>query len=239
MGKLTVRFVGLCTHIRFAEISNDPLLPPHRVVLVVADEDVLLGHQVGKHEPVLIRPHQRPDDVRGQRVRVSNAVPGTAVTYDATFLEGPTCVPSLRALTPGLTNDDLDPHVVKEGDEAAAQFDVTRGCFRAQRDETSGAISTWVEIETDGPPELVIESLPDGEEIGSLPLEGDEVEISFGNRDVDSARESRDDFFWHYKILKEMPHDPGRPNPTNRSFRPTKTFDVEINGPGCSNSTWP
>jgi hypothetical protein len=222
--KLTIRFAGICTHFRQGMVAG----VPHRVVLpdasrfitdlvIVAEAPVaapilyfLMPHfpqlEVWKSRvPLNVPPFEESgsmavkdgDILTGIRLQVANAVDREIIyaSEDAT--------PRLSSFVQSYT---FSPDVVLNG-RAACYFDLFGGRIFSTV-ATGGATQTFVEINTDGPPELLVTPLSSSTSsitAASLVL-GDEPEVTLIVKNLEAADRERKldhqggafDFLLHY-----------------------------------------
>ena len=247
MGQITVKFSGICTHIRdaiFDDAVSPATMPPHRVVLVHGESGAYFEAQqqsVPPHMPLLrIDPRsllqplpyipglqlQIPGAwlLQGVRLRVANAVSDQPLRYDSTWDE---IMPSLTFYA-GMSNPPLtlDAEVVT-GEIAACYFDVDCGDFTTKYiDANDYAAKAVLTVQTDGPPQLEITRFFDQRRT-LLPLPDD---IAIVVENVGETKDTDWDFLLHYLVAQTIP-----PTAT-----PPPVRDVPSGiGAGCSNSSYP
>lgn len=246
MGKITIQFVGICTHIK-------DLVPgvPHRVVMVHEDEAVVLnGFPVHSHAakltlsrgevlngsgPLPTLPHRL---VLSIKPRDGEGPP----TYDPNYQ----CIYSLSRLA-GAAVTLSDKVVIDQSPPASIYFDVTQGHFSAgfaTKEGAKGAIGAVLVVETDGDPVLVITEMDDDKPPLEIVLSTDSI-LSVCNEAIadGTGTHINADFLLHYLTTHAIP--PGDPFPVQTPTRCTALPDFPIKdpswelGPGCSNSQYP
>lgn len=221
--KLTIRFAGICTHYRYGTAAG----VPHRVVLPDASRfitDLVTVAESPVPQPILyyLMPHfpqlelvgggvaldvppfeqngsmavKEGDVMVGIRLQVTNAI-------DRTMSYADDGTPKLAAFVHGYT---FSPDVVLNG-RAACYFDLYGGKVYS-REVTGGARQTFIEIATDGPPELLVTPLA----ASTLPITaarlllGNEPEVTLVVKNLEVADRERKldhqggafDFLLHY-----------------------------------------
>jgi hypothetical protein len=219
--KLTVRFAGICTHFRYGVVPG----VPHRVVLPDASRfttGFVSVDQAPVQHPILyyLMPHfaqleagSRPLDVppftrgggmpvkngdvrAGIRLQVLNAIDrGMTYSGDAT--------PSLASFVHNYT---FSTDVVLNG-RATVYFDLYGGAVHSIQ-APGGASQTFVEVTTDGPPELLVTPLTSSDvPVAAQRLRlGEEGEITLNVKNLEAAGQERSlahqcgafDFLLHY-----------------------------------------
>lgn len=244
---VTVRFVGICTHISQKTL---PALPAkQRVVLVNARrENDVRGLLIAPHLPGLqIGGVQRELDGCTLRLRTASA-PSTLLITD-TFLALPNLTELVGALT---TLGEPSAEVVLHADRehSLGYFDIDFGTLRACQDTNGAAVAT-LEVESPDPIWLEIEKW-DGSEVEVIELPRNEI-VWIGNvdavppnavgpvdPDVPFLRNEFPfrDFLLHYRTAATMPAAPQIP----QSFQLPQCPFVQVFatvGVGCSNSNYP
>ena len=250
MSKITVNFIGVCTHMNWTQTEphftrktvlvnawngtqiDQRWIPPHK-----AELRVLLADVVPPSSP----PSERDGDVaiyelRGVLLRIEAAVGD--FQYDPSYF---TCVPSLEKLTPTIGRPS---QTVVDGNlpvDVAAAVLTTAGTMHGGRTVTGAAVAWWA-VETSGtdPVALTMIGFDDRLEAIIRVREGSTVTVAnIGDKKIDSL----DDFLLHYKTAERVPENPGLPSfpPFRCAVIPdheTIPHPVTI-GPGCSNSGYP
>lgn len=235
MGKLTVYFVGVCSHLR----EHTSGATEHRVVLInAAKDDVINGKSIHGHHAWLRYPATpKEKGMRLEGVRITANALDTGVFYDDSFFKG---IPRLTDFAPDLP--PLSPEIVNGNrpELVAAYFDA-KGHFSAGVDD-NGASVAILNVSTNGDPVLRIETFPDTS--GQTTVE--EIHLPNGARiQIENlgpgGPADRDwDFLLSFKIATSIPKDATWP-----TQRADCDFDVELPfphntvGPGCSNSNYP
>ncbi|MEA2328989.1 MAG: hypothetical protein QOE68_3948 [Thermoanaerobaculia bacterium] len=206
-GKVTVTFRGICTHFHHNFVPGFP----HRVVLPDASS-VNFG-EVRTLEtltstfgppayyytiPHFAFIHPNPmgcegDDagflLAGARVSIANAVEG-AVEYDASFRK------LIHSLSEFVSDYEPSNNVVSER-KAACHFNVTSGKVWAV--EEKGVSRVMIEIKTDGPPILSVDSLRPGLwEVLRFTLDND-AKLTVANLELERRDDAPSfDYLLHY-----------------------------------------
>lgn len=214
--KLTIRFAGICTHFRYGVAAG----VPHRVVLPDATRfttDLVTVEESPVPQPVLyyLLPHFGQLEVEGRKVALNvppfvkdgDIVSGirlqvvNAVDREMNYADDETH--KLKEFVPNYT---LSNDVVLNG-RAACYFDLYGGNV-SSRLVKGGASQTFVEMTTDGPPELLVTPLASATtpvRSARLPL-GDDLEIMLDVKNLEAADQERRldhqggafDFLLHY-----------------------------------------
>lgn len=228
MGKLILRFIGLAVHF---DQNDAPRLPVHHRVVFLANPglEVLFERAIQPHQPRLHFPN-------GPRLELSHVVmsvenpAGSRFQKDETFLK----VPRLTSNGPRLP---LKTEVVYEKQPPAmAYFDTDHGLLSACT-TPRGAIGTRLEIETDGPPTLVLTSF-DGKHRMPFQFERDEAVLSITNV-ANDEKDDEFDFLLSYRVLATLPVAPFIPAKPERDLPECDPGPGGDLGPACSNSSYP
>lgn len=228
--RLTVHFLGICTHVWWEGIS------PRMVLVNAKNNTPVKEHNIESHVPTLriaardivdLDPQRWPGtsgtilewELDGARLRIENGA-----TPFQRHSSVDLCMPSLAKLDP-----DIGPPskaAVEAGDPALVSciFELTHGELRCAVLREDGAAFSRLRTETDGQPRLSITSFRSGE-TRTLTLQ-DGAEITIANLGV---AEAAADFFLHYTLAETMPARLVGPGPRDSSCR--------VNAPGPA--TWP
>ena len=236
MGKLTVFFVGICSHVKDG-LSGEV---PHRVVLFNWNQDGVINDRPIKAHRAALR--ILPEDILGGGDEVDEPLTGVTITVKDTphapayENDYHTCLPRLSSFVPPGPME-LSDEVVrgKNANLIAAYFDAP-GTFTAGRGEKGCAI-TVMTVQTPNAPVLQLESF-DGA-VRTIEL-NDEARIQVENIEPDQPGIENDwDFLVHFKIFTDIPSDAQVPRDV-RGCKPVVgiPFPATV-GPGCSNSAYP
>ena len=221
--KLTIRFAGICTHFRYGVAAG----VPHRVVLPDASRfttDLVIVEDSPVPEPVLyyLLPHFGQLEVEGGKVALN--VPafekrGSMAVKDGDIVGG-VRLQVANAIDREMNYADDDTHKLQDfvpnyalanevvlNGRATCYFDLYGGNV-SSRLVRGGARQTFVEMTTDGPPELLVTSLAAATipvRSARLPL-GDDLEVMLDVKNLEAVDQERHldhqggafDFLLHY-----------------------------------------
>lgn len=230
MGKLTIYFVGICTHFP----SKHPG-PYHRVVLVNAShgyKDISEHHARFRVDPEFIVRGTVPQ-LDGVSISIDHVEHN--VRYDDDYS---TCVPHLTRCTK--EHIDPEPKVIDDGDpdKALLYFDFAGGNFSAGKAGGGEAVAC-VEVTTSQTnPTLTIKPFGGGAPHTLELRDGAEIQIENVGAKTDDDR----DFLLHFRTMKREPQDADWPKEIECAKTITLPFDLDppnTVGPGCSNSSYP
>ena len=236
MGKLTVYFVGICSHIK----DNQSGEVPHRVVLHNwSKDDEINGRFIKEHRAAL---KILPQNLLGGGEAVDIPLAGVTITVNGTAPE-PTYEDNLRPCLPHLKDFvsgpmQLSDEVVngKKANLVAAYFDAN-GHFKARKGEKGCAI-TIMTVDTNGNPVVQLTNF-DGTTQPPIELT-DHARIQIENIEPGPSTIENDwDFLVHFKIFTTIPVDTRVPTKVD-GCKPAEGVPYPPTvGPGCSNSAYP
>lgn len=228
MAKITVYFVGICTHVRLQEP-----MPIHRVLLVDAWQgDTIDGHPIDPHEARLWLNARQRLPLKGVSITLNSARSGA--TYDRTF---DTCVERARDYVSGqdLSPDDkaLQP---SDPGRIAAIFSCG-GHYSGGIDDHKASVAK-LEVDTgDQPPVLTITPFGSEQSQEIELYDGDNLQIE--NLGRTSTDDHDYDFLLHYRVGTDIPSKPDWPKESKRCSEIVVPYPHNTTGPGCANSTYP
>ena len=231
MGRITVVFHGVCTHLK-----NELQDVPHRVVLVETDEiRHIHGDVIAPHKPSLESEHVKNGTLPRPASRLTLTI-SNAVKDPISYTDCYNCaIWPLKQYT-GDPSLGLNLAVV-DGKKAPGSiyFDAPDGTFEAYLTKGGASVAKLI-VETDGDPVLQIESW-DRPSISSVEFEDDAV-LDVKNVSTPGHENDRD-FVLHYlttdRSFDKYPKDPA----PCTEYCSTKEDDYIDLGPGCSNSNYP
>lgn len=246
MNHVTVRFIGICTHLSQSTLSSIPpakpseLLPKQRVVLVNASH----GRRVSE---TLIPPHTAFLAVGEKQIALAGCTVRLRTEGSSSLplerTESFDLLPNLDSLMKSLaTLGEPSAAVVLDRDsrQSACYFEIDFGTLSACKDQNGAAVAT-LEVDSPDPITLEITSWDGSSPATSYPLPSDTV-VWVVNTDDPSSGTTSDypyvDFLLHYTTAGTMPNTPQVPHaillPRCPFEHPYRTV-----GAGCSNSNYP
>lgn len=243
--KITVEFVGVCTHVRRPRwppaLGNWPLTVPHRVLLPKNPGMPPFPDDIPPHVPIITgipdanyRGLLQPQDngrflIRGAALSIS--VPGPKeVGYDSTW----SIIPQMQA--DGRPSVDADLCVLDRNREVHGVFDVDAGTFSACCG-TQGAAAARLTIDGVSSAELIVRSIRTGTSIPPVALP-DGSFITVLHRSTEPGSDDSDHFALHFVLAASLPADKPLGNST-KCGEPRCPADIDDLGPGCSNTDYP
>ena len=242
MDKLTVDFIGICTHI----LTNEETWPhPHRVVLprsaahhphtgflIIAKTDTSQDVQAFARELHGALGYSETADayqltLQGVELAVDNGT-GDYAWDDKTFRCGIFSVQDFAGGQPlGKPNEDVARRRFKH--RAHAYFDIPSGLLSAKRvDESSAAV---LDVNTTAAPRLRAKSFEGNHEAVLELRSGAAIQITHTTHDSDDRH-----FLMHFELASNPVNDPTYPTEPAPCLEPDYGTGI---GPGCSNSTFP
>jgi hypothetical protein len=239
MSTITVRFTGICTHVRFLGEGQNAL---HRVVLTRADHGAFLnGARIPPHIATLRIDPADIAGIDGYPYGLETLGPvgawrlcGVTLSLEGgtgTFTRDPNFDLVPRLETESKVKPELSSEVTEHG-QAACYFDLSSGHLSAVEPAQKGdAINAVLQVETTETPGLRVTCFWNGE--SSLIRLRPDALIDVEHTGYPHS-ESDQDFLLHYRVLVSVPEDAKVPPESKSTANPHG--DIRV---GCSNSQYP
>jgi hypothetical protein len=255
--QVVIQFEGICVNIKRSDFPSLPAA--HRIVLINASEITdVWGNPIEKHHAGFstdLDPKVPMFSLAGAAVQIVNPITTglqTGVTYDPSYND----IPSLRALTPGLSPASPAVLIGNNPELTACYFDVDFGTIFSTTSQF-GALMTVVTILTDGDPQYQVTPFPAA--LSSTPVQIPEPlpatnTMFFWNEEDSVLGASNDDFMLSYLVVSpppllapNLPQSPGAGPTPNRKASVLAAAAVpglvghteRLSDVGCSNSAYP
>jgi hypothetical protein len=228
---VTVRFIGLCTHIRQSLVGCLPRA--HRVVIMDNEPGEMFGKQVEAHSPLLTLPGGEQRALEKMTLEITGSTQEKTLSFDRSW-EG---VPHL-AWTEG-QQIELNTGIVCHGvSPAAVYFDVSHGSFFACQ-LRDGAVITRLVMQFDGAATLHFAPFGPGQLAPPSPMTfDDDVSLTITNMVNSTGGDSENDYVLNYRLFHPWPEEPSAPEVGFLIVCEDLPPDIDL-GPKCSNTNYP